>query len=357
MTSKSSNGILPALFLTSAVLTGCQTMQNAGESISTGFNNLGNTIGQGASDLAGEVGGFVVPTNIAPTLNAIRSEYCVAGGVVSAFGGGQISQYGNLVSDIYAQTLTPEDRAQSLYCDQNLGGAILVMDKSTDRALDEASKAIAAAGSALDTKLANQEDVLARLARMQNLTIGDKLDSAYIADMEALNEEMAILEESAEQELTRLSEEGGVTPEVKERLETAHKHFVTFGYYRGKSITGVTILTLAYKKHGERALAAAFVEAVKIDAQRAQKEGKPDLESTGKLVKAFVGSVPKLVQAMSRGGGVSRAIWKAADTGGFEEDLRALNTPADGIETDMITFADDINLSAESLGLPTVSSL
>lgn len=300
-----------------------------------------------------------IPDNIEPLFGSVKEEYCVAPLVVKRFGSSELSVAADFLSAIQEQSMDEEDKKKSLFCRQNIGGVVLVTDRSINSALEEAGLAITEAGRALDLKTSAQQAALARIARLKNLSLGEKLQPEFARELNALDRDIATVAADAEERLGVLAKSGGITPEIRTMLTQAHRHFVNFRYHQGKAISGITIFEAARGVYGNKIILQAFQEALKIDQAAARKEGRkaPKLQATERLVTAFIGALPKFAETMFTAGGVSKAIWEAADTADFESVLEDLNEPSSSTTTAMVSYASNVNASASDLGLPGVASL
>ncbi|MCG8543729.1 MAG: hypothetical protein MJE12_05910 [Alphaproteobacteria bacterium] len=328
-----------------AALAGCQsqTAKEAAQSVS-----------DGASSAMGTIRGWFIPERIEPLVNSVEQEYCILPKVVSAYGSGELGPAVAHLSAIHERSLSKEERAESLFCKQNLGGVVLITDRVMNLALGEIQSGVEIASEALDIKIKGQQAMLARIARMKNLSIGQKLDPEYAKDLDRLNDDVSRLQEATEKRLEALTESGGITKDVQVKLEQAHKHFVNFRHYQGKALSGIAIFDAARKTYGPGVVYQAFVEAVQIDRRNRKRKTK-EFPATEKLAKAFVVALPKFTETMFSGERISTAIWKAADKADFENALEAINEPPAEKTEELVTYASDVNASTSSLGLPSAS--
>lgn len=297
---------------------------------------------------------YLTPEQSKPLAHSIWEEYCIAPNVVSAYGSSKLqaaAKYLKDLTDTYVrrEVRSEEEKAKSLFCTQNLAGVVLVTDRVMNQALGKMEAGVQLAVEALDLNVANQQDTLARIVRIKNLSLGQKLDPNYAEELSLLEQNMGALATAVEEKLEKLAESRGITPAAQAKLEKAHGHLVDLRHYQGKAIAGFVIFDAARRKtdDGMRLLYQAFVEAIRLDG----------LGTTEELVTAFVEALPKFTETTIAGAKLSSAIWDAADTSDFEGALKAANKPSPAATDDMAEYAVNVKDSTSSLDLPGVEGL
>lgn len=326
------------------------------------FKDIGRRFSVAASVIAGSIallGCMATPgpsgqSSVESTTIAFQEEYCLPSAAVSTFFGGRLNTLTSPFVDLWNNRLSEAEKAKSLYCHQNLGGVVLVTNQVMDTALLEAGQGILLASQALELNVASQQATLARIARLQNLSLGEKLEPEYQEELRLLNVEIADLAKATEQKLAELSASNGITREAEDKLLEAYQHFVNFHYAQGKAAAGFTLFELARQKYGTEIIAQAFVEAIRIDHST---RGDFDLEATGNLAKAFLGAIPKFGETVNSGERLSSAIGNASDTTHFKRAVRRMTTPEPQQAEWLVEFASDVERTAAGLPLPMTSDL
>ena len=232
---------------------------------------------------------------------------------------------------------------------------MLVTDRVMNQALGEMQAGVPLAIEALDLNVAGQQDTLARIARLKNLSLGQKLDPKHAEDLGRLEKDIGAIATVAEKEL-ELRESKGITQAAQAKLEEAHGHLVNLRHYQGKAMAGVVIFNAARKTYGMQVLYEAFAEAIRLDVAM-NKTSDRTFATTEKLVTAFLEALPKFTETTIAGAKLSSAIWDAADTSDFEGALKAANKPSPAATDDMVEYAVNVKDSTSSLKLPGVEGL
>lgn len=340
------------LVLGTIALAGCQTA-------SEGFDDITSGISDEVSNWEWpDIGNPFDSDSVGPLTQSVSEEYCIATQVAVAYGGSDLAYITSSLTDEYVKSLTPEEKAKSLYCDQNLGGIVLVTDRVMNEALIEVGQGVQLAGEALELNVASQQATLARIARMKNLSLGDKMDPAYQEELEQLNREIDILSDSVEQKLAELAASGGISPQAEAKLVQAHQHFMNFRHAQGKAIAGFTFFEAARRTYGNEVIGQAFVEALRIDqAKNNTSQEQPQFGATQELTDAFLGAIPKFGETMVSGGRMSSAIADASDTDDYQEAIEAIDEPQPQKSQELVEFASDVEASASGLGLPSATEI
>ena len=299
---------------------------------------------------------YLTPEQFKPLAHAIKEEYCIAPNVVSAYGSSKLQAAVGYLKDINIYVKSEEEKAKSLFCTQNLSGVVLVTDRVMNQALGEMQAGVQLAVEALDLNVADQQATLARIARIKNLSLGQKLDPKYAEEFENLEENIGKLATAVEEKLEELAESKGITPEAQAKLEEAHGHLVDLRHYQGKAMAGVVIFDAARETYGMRALYQAFAEAIRLDVAL-NNTSDNNFATTEQLVTAFVEALPKFTETTIAGAKLSSAIWDAADTSDFKDALKAANEPSRAATNAMVEYAVNVNDSTSSLGLPSVEDM
>ncbi len=303
---------------------------------------------------------FITPEKHSTLVYSIIDEWCVATEVANQFMPADLKFVGGIAAQFVNTLLSEEDKRHSIYCNQNFAGVILLTDESMNRSLEKAGLAIQVAGDALELNIANQQATLAEIARLRNLSLGEKLQPENVAALEKLNGDLDELSESVSGEIETLSDSDGVSPEALKLLIEAHRYFVGFRHHQGKALAGIALIQKIIDQHGAQALASAFFEAIKIDAAAARTAGKkePDLETTEQLATAFVEALPKFARMSFAAGDVSSAIWEASDDDDYQESLKNVRSEEKAIVIKTAkSKSNQVGASAASLGLPGASSV
>ena len=290
---------------------------------------------------------------IKPLVHSVAEEYCMVPNVLTAYGSSILGHITGYLNIIHTEMLSDKEKAKSLFCTQNLAGVVLVTDRVMNQALGEMQAGVLLAVEALDLNVADQQATLARIARIKNLSLGQKLDPKYAEELRKLEENIGKLATEAEEKLEELAESKGITPAAQAKLEKAHGHLVDLRHYQGKAMAGVVIFDAARKTNGMQALYQAFADAIRLDVAM-NKTSDKKFATTEKLVTAFLEALPKLTETTIAGAKLSSAIWDAADTSGFEGALKAANEPSEAATDAVVKYAADVEASTSSLGLPSV---
>jgi len=354
--SKTRSAIVAVVAI--ATLAGCQTTSEAPKSNEPPKSAM-QSAKEGTFNILGGIRDWFIPTQTEPLVESLQEEYCALPNVIAGYSNSEIGPAVLRLSKIRERFLSKEEKAKSLFCNNvNVGGLVLITDRSMNLALGEMQNGVQVASQALNIKIKGQRAMLARIARMKNLSIGEKLDPKYAKDLDRLNDDVSRLQDAAEKKLDRLAKSGGITKDVQAKLEEAHKHFVGFRHYQGKALSGIALFDAARKLYGPQIIYQAFAEAIKIDQRQRLRQGKKagkKFPATQKLANAFVSALPKFAETMFSGAKISTAIWKAADKSDFDDALKAVNEPPKEKIDELATYASDVNASTASLGLPSAS--
>ena len=294
---------------------------------------------------------------IKPLVHSVAEEYCMVPNVLKAYGSSVLGHITGYLNIIHTEMLSDEEKAKSLFCTQNLASVVLITDRVMNQALEEMQAGVRLAVDALDLNVADQQATLARIARIKNLSLGQKLDPKYAENLRRLEKDIGVLATAAEERLEKLAKSKGITPAAQAKLEEAHGHLVDIRHYQGKAMAGVVIFDAARETYGMQALYQAFADAIRLDLAM-NKTSDKKFATTEKLVTAFLKALPKFTETTIAGAKLSSAIWDAADIGDFEDALRAANEPSPAATNFMVTYAADVKGSSTlSLGSVGVEGL
>lgn len=291
-----------------------------------------------------------IDDEIKPLVYSVEEEYCMVPNVLGAYGSSVLRDITGYLNTFYVEILSEEEKAKSLFCTQNLAGVVLITDRVMNQALGEMEAGVPLAIEALDLNVAGQQDTLARITRIKNLSLGQKLDPKYVKELRRIEKDIGALATAAEEGLEKLlAESKRIPPAAQAKLEEAHGHLVNLRHYQGKAMAGFVIFDAARETYGTQVLYEAFVHAIRLDVAM-NKTSDKKFATTEKLVTAFLKALPKFTETTIAGAKLSSAIWDAADTSGLKDALRAANEPSPAATNGMVTYAADVKDSTLRLG-------
>lgn len=321
------------LLLASALMIGgCETMSDAGAAIK-----------EGVTEMAEAATEFIVGKTVIPTIEAVVEETCVARQVLSDQLGNLENGFAQLgveaATELAMQAVEANVNNPPVFCGQNVVGTALLADQVITRSLDEMTQGVVVASEALQLRSDNEQQALARIVKLRNASLAEKLDPAFQADIDL--QQQYIVETTAKLE-TEIKE-NPLTPEAQEKLIEANKHLYTGAYYRGKGMVAVYVLVDKLKNMDEETALDSVKELAALP--------KPETFFT-----SMMGSLPKMVSTVGESMVLSKAIHDAIDDDQFEDALEESERPDTEKVAELQSLAEDLKDSTDDLGLPTVEA-